>query len=135
MTNITYTRTAQRHGFHLVDPSPWPLVAAFAALAMTTAGVQYMHGYSGGGWVCLLAFTSLLITSGVWWRDITREGTYQGHHTSIVQVGLRYGMLLFIASEIMFFLAFFWAFFHSALAPTIEIGAIWPPKGIAVFNP
>jgi hypothetical protein len=111
MTNITYTRTAQRHGFHLVDPSPWPLVSAFAALAMTTSGVQYMHGYSGGGWICFFSFIFLLLTAGVWWRDITREGTYQGHHTSIVQVGLRYGMLLFIASEIMFFLAFFWAFF------------------------
>ena len=58
MTNITYTKTAQRHGFHLVDPSPWPLVASMAALAMTTSGVQYMHGYTGGGWICFLSFIS-----------------------------------------------------------------------------
>lgn len=135
MANITYNKTAQRHGFHLVDPSPWPLVAATAALAFTTSTVQYMHGYSGGGYVCFLSLISLVTTAAVWWRDIAREGTFQGHHTSIVQVGLRYGMLLFICSEIMFFFAFFWAFFHSSLAPAIEIGAIWPPKGIAVFNP
>ena len=78
-----------------------------------------MHGYSGGGFICFLSFVALLLSAGVWWRDITREGTYQGHHTAIVQVGLRYGMLLFIASEVMFFLAFFWAFFHSSLGPTI----------------
>ena len=135
MTNISYSKTAQRHGFHLVDPSPWPIVAAFAALSFTLSWVQWMHGYSGGGWVTILSFISLLLSAGVWWRDITREGTYQGHHTSIVQVGLRYGMLLFIASEVMFFFAFFWAFFHSSLAPSIDIGAIWPPKGILVFNP
>jgi heme/copper-type cytochrome/quinol oxidase subunit 3 len=110
-------------------------VAATAALSLTLSGAQYMHGYTGGGYVCFLSFISLLLSSAVWWRDITREGTFQGHHTSIVQVGLRYGMLLFICSEIMFFLAFFWAFFHSSLAPAIDIGAIWPPKGIAVFNP
>jgi heme/copper-type cytochrome/quinol oxidase subunit 3 len=133
--NITYTKTAQRHGFHLVDPSPWPLVTAMAALALTTAGVQYMHGQSGGGFVLFLAFISILLCTGCWWRDVCREATYQGHHTSIVQIGLRYGMLLFILSEVMFFLAFFWAFFHASLAPSIDIGAIWPPKGIAVFNP
>tara|TARA_A100001037_G_C14793441_1_gene475653 strand:- start:31 stop:660 length:630 start_codon:yes stop_codon:yes gene_type:complete len=71
----------------------------------------------------------------VWWRDIIRESTYQGHHTTTVQAGLKSGMVLFIVSEIMFFLAFFWAFFHSSLAPTIEIGAVWPPKGIDVLNP
>ena len=71
----------------------------------------------------------------VWWRDVIREATFQGHHTQTVQHGLRYGMILFIVSEIMFFFAFFWAFFHSSLAPTIEIGAMWPPKGIEVLNP
>ena len=77
----------------------------------------------------------ILYTMFVWWRDIIRESTYQGHHTTTVQAGLKSGMVLFIVSEIMFFLAFFWAFFHSSLAPTIEIGAVWPPKGIDVLNP
>ncbi len=71
----------------------------------------------------------------VWWRDVVRESTYEGHHTFVVQLGLRYGMILFIVSEVMFFSAFFWAFFHSSLAPTVEIGAIWPPKGISVLDP
>jgi cytochrome c oxidase subunit 3 len=71
----------------------------------------------------------------VWWRDVVREATFEGHHTSFVQLGLRYGMILFIVSEVMFFVAFFWAFFHSSLAPTVEIGAVWPPKGIEVLNP
>jgi cytochrome c oxidase subunit 3 len=71
----------------------------------------------------------------IWWRDVIRESTFQGHHTLAVQVGLRYGMILFIVSEIMFFFAFFWAFFHSSLAPTIEIGAVWPPAGVQVLDP
>ena len=66
---------------------------------------------------------------------LIREATFEGHHTRAVQIGLRYGMILFIASEVMFFLAFFWAFFHSSLAPTVEIGAVWPPKGIQVLSP
>ena len=65
--NITYTKTAQRHGFHLVDPSPWPLATAMAALALTTAGVQYMHGQPGGGFVLSLAFISILLCTGCWW--------------------------------------------------------------------
>ena len=135
MVNITYTKTEQRHGFHLVDPSPWPFFTATAALAMTTAGVQYMHGYAGGGFTLICSFIAINLCCMAWWRDVTREATYQGHHTAIVQEGIRYGMLLFILSEVMFFFAFFWAFFHSSLSPAIEIGAIWPPYGIAVFDP
>jgi heme/copper-type cytochrome/quinol oxidase subunit 3 len=135
MANITYTKTEQRHGFHLVDPSPWPFFTSIAALAMTTAGVQYMHGYSGGGFTLICSFIAINLCCMAWWRDVTREATYQGHHTAIVQEGIRYGMLLFILSEVMFFFAFFWAFFHSSLSPAIEIGAIWPPYGIAVFDP
>ena len=77
----------------------------------------------------------MAITAAYWWRDVIREATFEGHHTSVVQTGLRYGMILFIVSEVMFFSGFFWAFFHSALAPTVEIGSIWPPEGIHPFNP
>jgi len=126
---------SQKHPFHLVDPSPWPLVAAFGALLTTFGGVLYMHGYVGGDGLAATGFGLVLYTMAVWWRDVVREATYQGHHTSTVQAGLKSGMLLFIVSEIMFFLAFFWAFFHASLAPTIEIGAVWPPKGIAVLSP
>jgi len=124
-----------KHPYHLVDPSPWPIFASLAALASTLGGVMYMHSFIGGGSLLLLGITMLLYTMFVWWRDVVRESTYEGHHTSVVQLGLRYGMILFIISEIMFFVAFFWAFFHSSLSPTVDIGAIWPPKGIEVLNP
>lgn len=85
--------------------------------------------------VLSLGVLMIIYAMVVWWRDVIREATFEGHHTTPVQTGLRYGMLLFLVSEIMFFVAFFWAFFHSSLAPTVEIGAVWPPKGIQVLNP
>jgi len=72
---------------------------------------------------------------GIWWRDVVREGTFEGHHTSYVRKGIKFGMILFIVSEVMFFFAFFWAFFTSSLNPTVEIGCVWPPKGIIAINP
>lgn len=125
----------QKHPFHLVDTSPWPIFASLAALCTTVGMVMYMHGYVGGELLGSCGFCMILYVMYVWWRDVIRESTFQGHHTRTVQYGLRYGMILFIVSEIMFFFAFFWAFFHSSLAPTIEIGAMWPPKGIEVLNP
>lgn len=125
----------QKHPFHLVDPSPWPLFSALGAFTTTFGGVMYMHGYVAGDLVLSLGFFMVLYSMFVWWRDVIREATFQGHHTLAVQLGLRYGMILFIVSEVMFFLAFFWAFFHSSLAPTIDIGAVWPPKGIEVLDP
>ena len=125
----------KKHPFHLVDPSPWPLFTAFSTFVLTFGGAMYMHCYQGGGIVLSLGFLMVLYSLFVWWRDVVREATFQGHHTTPVQLGLRYGMILFIVTEILLFFAFFWAFFHSSLAPTVEIGAIWPPKGIEVFNP
>lgn len=127
--------STQRHPFHLVDPSPWPLFASLSAFTSTIGGVMYMHGYIGGGNLLSLGLIMICYSMFVWWRDVVREGTYEGHHTSFVQLGLRYGMILFIVSELMFFVAFFWAFFHASLSPTVEIGAVWPPKGIEVLNP
>jgi cytochrome c oxidase subunit 3 len=124
-----------KHPYHLVDPSPWPLFASLSAFMTTTGGVMYMHSYQGGGLVLSLGLSMIIYSMIVWWRDVIREATYEGLHTSAVQTGLRYGMILFIVSEIMFFVAFFWAFFHSSLTPTVEIGAVWPPKGIEVLNP
>lgn len=126
---------SQRHAFHLVDPSPWPISGSLGALATTVGGVMYMHAYQGGARLLTLGLLFLLYTMFVWWRDVLRESTFEGHHTKVVQLGLRVGFLLFIVSEIMFFFAFFWAFFHSSLAPTVEIGGIWPPRGISVLDP
>nr|YP_010234378.1 cytochrome c oxidase subunit III [Gallotia atlantica]QTA72531.1 cytochrome c oxidase subunit III [Gallotia atlantica] len=124
--------THQTHPFHMVDPSPWPLTGAIAALLMTSGLAAWFH--FNNMIPLLLGFIIMLLTMQQWWRDIIREGTYQGHHTHPVQKGLRYGMILFITSEIFFFLGFFWAFYHSSLAPTPELGGLWPPTGIQPLN-
>jgi cytochrome c oxidase subunit 3 len=69
-----------------------------------------------------------------WWRDVIREATFEEQHTVAVQKGLRLGMVLFIVSEVMFFFAFFWAFFHSSIAPVYNIGGVWPPKAITTME-
>jgi len=125
---------SQAHPYHLVDPSPWPLTSALSALFLTFGGVMYMHSYSGGGFLWSLGFFGIIFNMFVWWRDIIREATFENQHTGLVQIGMRYGMILFIVSEVMFFFAFFWGFFHSSLAPTPEIGSLWPPAGIDVLN-
>jgi cytochrome c oxidase subunit 3 len=130
----THLITNQRHPYHMVDPSPWPLFASIGAFAATSGAVMYMHAYSGGGALFLTGMSLIMFVMFVWWRDIVREGTYEGQHTYLVQLGLRNGMLLFIVSEVMFFFAFFWAFFHSSLAPTYNIGGVWPPEGIPVLS-
>jgi hypothetical protein len=107
----------QKHPFHLVDPSPWPIFSSLAAFTTTFGGVMYMHGYTGGGMALSLGFFMILYSMAVWWRDVIREATFEGHHTLMVQLGLRWGMILFIASEIMFFVAFFWAFFSFKFSP------------------
>jgi cytochrome c oxidase subunit 3 len=125
----------QIHPFHLVDPSPWPIFAAIGAFASTTGGVMFFHSYTGGLFLLFLGLSLIILNMYVWWRDIVRESTFEGNHTHAVEVGLRMGMMLFITSEVMFFFAFFWAFFYSSIAPAIEIGTVWPPLGIEVFNP
>ena len=85
--------------------------------------------------VVTLAIIGLVYSMSLWFRDIISEGTYLGNHTLAVQKGINMGVALFIASEALFFLAIFWAFFHSALSPTTELGASWPPMGIQSINP
>lgn len=125
--------THQTHAYHIVNPSPWPLTGALSALLLTSGLVMWFHFNS----VLLLAIGLITNTLTIyqWWRDIVREGTFQGHHTPVVQKGLRYGMILFIISEVFFFSGFFWAFYHSSLAPTPELGGYWPPAGIIPLNP
>lgn len=124
---------APRHPYHLVTPSPWPILGALAAGLMFTGALLWLHGH--GPILMGIGILCVLFIMFVWWRDVVREATYEGHHTPIVQLGLRYGMALFIASEVMFFVAFFWAFFSSALYPSAAIGGVWPPKNIHPFNP
>nr|ADL09116.1 cytochrome c oxidase subunit III [Forpus modestus] len=123
----------QAHSYHMVDPSPWPILGATAALLITSGLTMWFHYNSSQ--LLILGLTSTILVMLQWWRDVVRESTFQGHHTPTVQKGLRYGMILFITSEIFFFLGFFWAFFHSSLAPTPELGNQWPPAGITPLNP
>ena len=134
MISIKNKQHTNNHQFHLVDPSPWPIIAAFGAFALTTGAVMYMHAINNGGYHLFLGFFIIIFVMFMWWRDIIREATFEGQHTKAVQTGLRYGMLLFITSEIMFFFAFFWAFFHSSLGPVPEIGIKWPPELVEVLN-
>jgi cytochrome c oxidase subunit 3 len=119
----------QKHPWHMVDPSPWPAVGTVAALATAIGLIWFMH--SGVPWVLALGLVLMVVTFFGWWREVVMEGTFQGHHTEPVSHGLRVGMLLFIASEVMFFFAFFWAFFHSSMPILSKVAiAPWPPKGI-----
>lgn len=123
------------HPFHLVTPSPWPFLTSVSVFCLVIGFVMYIHSYSNGGFIAIFGFIYFLLCIFYWFRDVIREGTFEGHHTIAVQRGLKLGMLLFIISEVFFFLAFFWAFFHSSLSPAVEIGGIWPPKGIVPFDP
>jgi cytochrome c oxidase subunit 3 len=122
-----------KHPFHIVDASPWPLTGSLGRLFLVAGLTAYMnqfdHRLMGLGLVLILA------TMLQWWRDVTREATFQGKHTRKVESGIRLGIVLFISSEVFFFLAFFWAFFHASLRPNIEVGSSWPPTGIAAINP
>jgi len=125
--------THANHPFHLVDYSPWPLTGAIGAFCTTSGIIKWFHFYEID--LFILGNTITLLTIYQWWRDVSREGTYQGLHTFTVTIGLRWGIILFIVSEVFFFVSFFWAFFHSSLSPTIELGTLWPPINIAPFNP
>lgn len=133
--SILIYRNYQKHPFHLVDPSPWPFLGSMAAFSCALSAVLYFHIFNYGKQLLILNFIFIFIIMFMWWRDVVRESTFEGHHTGLVQQGLRFGVLLFIISEIFFFVAFFWAFFHNSISPSIEIGNIWPPKGIYTFNP
>lgn len=122
--------------YHLVDPSPWPLVGALAAF-MIVAGIIVAAHY-GSYPLLVLGVLLALAVMFFWWRDVVKESRTPGLHGPVVRLGLRYGMMLFITSEVMFFVGFFWAFFNFALFPENVAGAVhpmWPPAGIHTFDP
>ncbi len=129
-------KNGPRHPYHLVTPSVWPLVGAGCAGALAAFAVLFMHpdyklfGISTGIYGVILGFVMVCALMAVWWKDVINEAVHQKVHTPIVKIGLRYGMALFISSEVMFFVAFFWAFFASSLFPKDAIGNIWPPANI-----
>ena len=134
------------HPYHLVEPSKWPIVGSIGAFLTMFGLVLFLHpntlglGLESffetiGLWVIAPGVVVTMMTMMGWWRDVIDEATVQKLHTSFVQLGLRYGMALFIASEVMFFAAFFWAFFDASLFPKEAAGSVWPPEGIEIFKP
>ena len=136
------------HDYHLVDPSPWPLLGAAFAFLAAVGAILWMHGLplfglKLGPYMFGAGMIGILYIMFVWWSDVVKEAQHDGYHTGIVQLSHRYGMILFIASEVMFFVAWFWAFFDASLffaeagqyARTAFTGGHWPPKGIEVFDP
>ncbi|MEZ5922274.1 MAG: cytochrome c oxidase subunit 3 [Parvularculaceae bacterium] len=172
-----------KHQYHLVNPSPWPFIGSMAAVVMMTGAVTWMHSGTGSGlvlgpaneagkhivelkgnWLFLLGLAGVLVTMIGWWRDIILESLRGENTSTVVRLGLRYGMILFIVSEVMFFAAWFWAFFGAALFPGAGhaillgdgaqmtnlngdpaflgndlrlhfTGGMWPPKGIDPLDP
>jgi len=130
------------HQYHLVHPSAWPIIGAFSALVLTVGAVLLFHKYPIGKILVPCGFALVLFTMYSWWRDVVKEAAIDKAHTVIVRKGLRLGMGLFILSEVMFFFAFFFSFFHARLMPAdilqgvwaVKAG-VWPPAGIKTFDP
>ena len=122
------------HPFHIVEVRPWPLTGSLAACIIMFSFTNWFH-FDHNPLIPLIPLPIILLTIITWWRDVLRESTYLGFHTYKVRRGLEWGIILFITSEIIFFSAFFWAFFHSALSPTHDLGCIWPPIRLSPLNP
>jgi cytochrome c oxidase subunit 3 len=149
------THATKHHDYHLVNPSPWPALGALGALVMAIGGIAWMRymeqssfpffGYNLANahfWIFAIGALIVLYTMFAWWGDTIKEA-HEGYHTPVVSLHLRYGMIMFIASEVMFFVAWFWAFFDASLFPgeaeqvarTAFTGGVWPPKGTEVLDP
>jgi len=131
------TSSGLKQPYHLVDPSIWPLTGAVSA-GLTVVGVVQAAHFSTYIYL-ILGLLGVVSTMFLWWRDVLKESRTPGMHSAIVRLGLRYGMMLFIASEVMFFVGFFWAYFHFALYPTEHVlgtaTPAWPPTGITTLDP
>ncbi|MEM7620195.1 MAG: cytochrome c oxidase subunit 3 [Pseudomonadota bacterium] len=151
----------KKHDYHLVDPSPWPIVGSVSALVMAIGAIAFMRpdGFEiagltlDGPYIFIAGMIGILYTMYAWWADVIRESVQEGQHTPVVKLHLRYGMILFIASEVMFFVAWFWAYFDAAFFPNdirtiastdLVVGLVnraeatggqWPPVDVKTFDP
>jgi len=127
----------KNHDYHILEPDILPFLGSVSALTATSGGVLTMHDMAAGKYVLLVGFFGILFTMFQWWTKVVREA-HEGHHTPVVQLHLRYGMITFIASEVMFFVGWFWAFFDFSLFPSTLAEVVdgqWPPKSVtAVLN-
>ena len=143
----------KHHDYHIIDPSPWPLIGSIGALVMALGGIGWMQAINGNDfallgiplsnpWTFFIGLLIVIYTMFGWWGDTIKEA-HQGHHTRVVSLHLRYGMIMFIASEVMFFVAWFWAVFDASLfydeahqvGRLAYTGGSWPPQGIEVLDP
>ncbi|MCI4660522.1 MAG: cytochrome c oxidase subunit 3 [Neomegalonema sp.] len=131
----------KQHDYHIVDPSPWPMLASLGTFAMLGGMVLYMHG--SGPWVALAGLALILYVMYAWWADVVKE-SHAGEHTPVVRIGLRYGVILFIISEVMFFVAWFWSYFKHFFYPMMGadgfsgvggVDGVFPPEGIQLVDP
>ncbi|NKB51020.1 MAG: cytochrome c oxidase subunit 3 [Rhizobiaceae bacterium] len=142
---------SKNHDYHIIDPSPWPLIGSIGGLMMAIGGVVWMQTIQNadastlgmnGPWLFVIGLLVVLYTMYGWWADTIKEA-HAGDHTPVVSMHLRYGMIMFIASEVMFFVAWFWAFFDASLFPDEAVqtaraaytGGQWPPTSIHVIDP
>jgi len=127
---------AKNHDYHILHPSIWPFLGGVSAFVMLYGAVRWFHGSSI--WLMMIGIAGVLYTMYAWWADVVREGN-TGEHTPVVRLGLKYGFILFIMSEVMFFVAWFWTFFKHALYPmgpdSPAVDGVWPPAGIETFDP
>jgi len=135
-----FSSTGKPHPYHIVRPSIWPLASSFAAGLLALGAVLFMHDVKWGDFNIgvkglVFGLLAVLATMVFWWKDIIYESVIEKVHNHVTETGLRYGMALFIASEVMFFLAFFWAFFNAAMFPDASIGFVWPPANIETIDP
>ena len=139
---------AVKHDYHLVNPSPWPLVGSIFAVVWAIGVVTVMKGLfgmpKGTWWPLAIGLGGIVYTMIGWWMEVVKEAN-RGDHTPVVAIGLRYGMILFIVSEVMFFVAWFWMFFEmalfhgertvSAIEEVRNAWGSWPPKGVETLDP
>jgi cytochrome c oxidase subunit 3 len=144
-----------KHDYHLVNASPWPLLGSISVVTLAIGAVTFMKGLfgmeKGTWWLMAIGFAMIIWVMIGWWREVAKEGA-EGDHTPVVAIGLRYGMILFIVSEVMFFVAWFWGFFEFAIFEHARVGETWdatnplyadalarfkswPPAGVETFDP
>jgi cytochrome c oxidase subunit 3 len=140
MADAAVAHAKPNHDYHLVNPSPWPIVGSVSAFILAVGGILFMRHVTP--WVMVIGFVGVLYTMYAWWADVIKEAN-TGDHTPVVRIHHRYGMMLFIASEVMFFVAWFWAYFDAFFrvddpeqpGRVAATGGVWPPVGVEIFDP
>nr|DBA43824.1 TPA_asm: COX3 [Bombus ussurensis] len=119
--------------FHMVTISPWPIIVSFNIMNLMLSIILWIY-LNNIMWM-IINLLNIILSTSMWFRDIIRESTFQGMHSFYITSMLKFSMIMFIISELFFFISFFWTFFHNSISPSIEINMMWPPKMIKFFNP